>query len=506
MKKLNLSWLRLLSFLTIMGLTVNLFGQAEPLWKTKFKKNVDWLKVAPTGHLIVGTGKGLFGVDPDSGKVLWKNKELRGLLEQPREVMKGWFQKFLPYRQIAVVKEFSGAHKFMKHGGMPYYLKLINVVTGEDLWSSKSLNLKEDYGYFYLPEVGGMLIYAKNKNKKKTMLLVDVTTGKVIWENQEFFKDREPTMFKVIGSKRGETGPYEGETIVGNPQPLFDTDTTMITSMNLQSVRKFNAMTGELVWETNVDSPVSASQMQLTRKGLVVMNAHERYIALVDLTSGEVLWKDFMAGTNFVINDEEIILFASGKLYAISLADGNIATLTEDLQFENGERPVSLALREDGYFLRSRNNIMLLSFFGEKVFETYFEGPKFSAKEGLLGGLVRELTRAMVAKGWEVDVEDLQQNYPEWMHGASMDNAQFMQYMKEKRFKATKHQKNYTYILAQIEAKGKKKAGLVKVNNTNGETEDQIILGTKKPIYGIDEIKGRLFFRASKKEVVCFEF
>ncbi len=59
MKKLGLGCLRLLSFLTILGLTVNVFGQSEPRWKSTFKKEINWLKVAPTGHLIASTDEGL---------------------------------------------------------------------------------------------------------------------------------------------------------------------------------------------------------------------------------------------------------------------------------------------------------------------------------------------------------------------------------------------------------------------------------------------------------------
>ena len=71
MKKLGLSCLRLLSFLTILGLTVNAFGQSETLWTHTVQGNIKWLQLAPTGHLIVSTKESLVGVDPENGEILW---------------------------------------------------------------------------------------------------------------------------------------------------------------------------------------------------------------------------------------------------------------------------------------------------------------------------------------------------------------------------------------------------------------------------------------------------
>ena len=72
----NLSRLSLISFVICFSLTANLFGQPETLWKTKFKKNVNWLRLAPTGHLIVSTGEGLLGVDPFDQPAVEDGKEM----------------------------------------------------------------------------------------------------------------------------------------------------------------------------------------------------------------------------------------------------------------------------------------------------------------------------------------------------------------------------------------------------------------------------------------------
>jgi len=36
--------------------------------------------------------------------------------------------------------------------------------------------------------------------------------------------------------------------------------------------------------------------------------------------------------------------------------------------------------------------------------------------------------------------------------------------------------------------------------------DKQVILGTKKPEYTMDEIEARLFFKSDKKEITCYDF
>jgi hypothetical protein len=101
MKKLNLSWLRILSVLTIMGLTVNVFGDVDPIWKVTFEKNVKWMKVAPTGHLLLSTDEGLVGVEPNSGEILWKREDLKGLEDRSEKEFVSWFEEFVPFTPFA---------------------------------------------------------------------------------------------------------------------------------------------------------------------------------------------------------------------------------------------------------------------------------------------------------------------------------------------------------------------------------------------------------------------
>jgi len=553
--KLNLSRLICVSLLIIVGLTGSIWAQSDPMWKVTFEKKVKWMKVAPTGHLIVSTDEGLVGIDPEYGGVLWKREDLKGLKDSPEKQFVSWLQEFVPFTPFAVVRIFSEAHKTFKHSGAPYWIHIVNVVNGEDLWTTEAMELKDIYGYILLPKIGGMFLYGLDKDKKKTAFVLELETGNVIWQKRDFFKKRDPAWFAMFPPEDIGFGPKA--SINGNQRPLFDTEETMITFMNKKAIRKFNAKTGELIWETEIKakqppalrngyapmllnenndvlyaacaktvyalrtqdgsllwekSPKlkgGVSQMQLTPHGLVVKvtpvsdNRLKRFskkssFAALDPKSGEILWnvKLKQRTTNYVISEDEAIVYAfDGKLYAINLADGKYTIIAEDLKLEGKEVPRYLALRDDGYFLQTSNNVMLVSFFGEKVFHTNYKAPGRSLAGILAGEIVGVLLSYSEQEGWETDYDELRRNYPEWAPG-----------LWDRRFKDTKNLETYTYILTEIETEKEKGVGLVKVNKTSGETEGQIVLGTKQPVYDVDEIEARLFFRSSEKEVVCLEF
>ena len=536
---------KLLGLPILLCLTLNVFAQPEQLWKSTFGHPIQWLKVAPTGQLLAGTKKSLLGIDPANGEVLWQRDDLKGLIDWQRTektCCESWLEEFVPFTPYAVLRIFSGANKTFKHSGLPDYLKLINVLDGQDMWTTQTMGLKHQYGYFFLPEIGGMLIYAKDKKKKKTVVAVEIATGTVLWKNRNFFKKRNPVMFP--------------DGIVGNQEPLFDTEETMITFMNKKAIRKFNAATGELIWETEVKAKeVSAprngyapmilgenretlyaacvkkslfkwygiicairtsdgkmiwkkpvkfkggvTQMQQAANGLIVKGVpideeglpktdKKPFFALLDPVSGKVLWKKeytvLTGGSDFVVRDNDILVYAKGKLLTVNLLDGMLFEIGKDLKFKGKETPAFIDIRDDGIFLQSSNNLMLVSLMGEKVYHAYHEAPGFSWWEKLAG-----LAGSMAAASY-LKTDDIS--------GAT-------DFIFAARFKATINLETYTYMLARIETGKKKKVGLVKVNKNDGTVENQIILGTRRPTYSVDEYESLLFLKSNKREIVCYRF
>ena len=616
MKNLNVSGLRLLSLLTILGLTVNAFGQSEPLWTHTVEGNINWLKLAPTGHLIVSTKESLVGVDSENGEILWTREDLKGLKERPIEFY-SWLEEFIPFTPYAVVRKHSEAGKTFKHEGAPIYINVINTVTGEDIVTTEAMGLRDQYGYFLLPEIGGMLIFALDKDKKQTVIALELQTGKVIWENKESFKfdffdpdvDTDPGSFVPRTSEEWgemfEKAAAAKYAIPDNQPPLFDTEESMITFMTKKGIRKFSSKTGELMWETNIkakhapyltygyaamllndkdkviyaasDKTVYAvrtedgsllwekapklkgrvSWMRLTPQGLLVRGGSKKsFIQLLDLATGQPIWEkrftfkvkendrgqmsltpqglvikgesfinliDLATGkpvwkkkfkklkddaTNFVVEDDKVVVCSDKKLYAINLSDGAYTEIAKKLKFEGKETPGVLTLRDDGYFLQSSNNLMLVSFSGEKVFHTYHKAPGLSFAERMVGSIARKAVGVAAGQlgGWEVDREGAHEQLGHWAPVLYMGEEGFGRHMYEKRFKDTENRDTYTYILTKIKTKSEKGFGFVRVNKFNGKTEGHIILGTKTPVHQIDEIESWLYFKSDKQEIVCYKF
>ena len=48
-------------------------------WEKNFESGIDWFMLSPMGNLIVASNQALFGVDGNTGEVMWKNDKLGNL-------------------------------------------------------------------------------------------------------------------------------------------------------------------------------------------------------------------------------------------------------------------------------------------------------------------------------------------------------------------------------------------------------------------------------------------
>jgi outer membrane protein assembly factor BamB len=53
------------------------FAQSAPAWETKFDGPVRFYQLTELGVLVVGTGKSLYGVEAETGQILWRRKDTR---------------------------------------------------------------------------------------------------------------------------------------------------------------------------------------------------------------------------------------------------------------------------------------------------------------------------------------------------------------------------------------------------------------------------------------------
>ena len=390
--------------------------------------------------------------------------------------------------------------------------------TGELIWET-NINAKHapylTYGYAtMLLNEQGQVVYAASD---KTVYAVRTEDGSLLWEEAPKLKGRTSSM-RLIPQGLLVKGRYEG---------FWDDDKKSF-------IQLLDLATGQPIWEkhfTFKGKENDRGQMSLTPQGLVIKGHYwhrtvlkpdgklDAFINVIDLATGKPLWKKKFnklkkdKATNFVVKDDKVVVYSDKKLYAINLSDGKYTEIAKKLKFKGKETPSVLTLRDDGYFLRSSNNLMLVSFSGEKVFHTYHKAPGLSFKEKMIGQIVSQTLRKVkgqlgeFGEGWETDRGDAADELMgHWAPIAYMDEEGFNQYLWEKRFKASENRDTYIYILTKIKTKSEKGFGFVRVNKFNGKTEGHIILGTKTPVHQIDTIEFKIFFKSDKQEIVCYKY
>ncbi len=73
-----------------------------------------------------------------------------------------------------------------------------------------------------------------------------------------------------------------------------------------------------------------------------------------------------------------------------------------------------------------------------------------------------------------------------------------------KRRAATQGADNRTFVLTRVEEGKEKGIGLVGIRLDDGEGDKQLILGSKEPVYSVDESIGRLFYFKGKDEIIAY--
>lgn len=266
-------------------------AELGPKWTINSDEDIDWYEVTTPGIVMVGTDHEVKALNPETGNVLWAKQCRKGVKWGCFEPIPG-----TPLAVLTMQKKVFNDDPFVA---------MINIATGEELWHSSAFGLGESYGHFVIPHLSALMFYGKQAEepKKNLVVLVDLLTGDVIWKHLEMFKKWDPHLFE-IGDR---------ETIVGNQEPLFDTDSTMILLLNKKSVRKYNVRTGELVWDSKEklkrkksffektkekdDYPCSGlmlgfAPMLLSHDGAIVYAPYQNIVGAFRTSDGHNIWDD----------------------------------------------------------------------------------------------------------------------------------------------------------------------------------------------------------------------
>jgi outer membrane protein assembly factor BamB len=513
---------------------------AETLWSFTTPKEIVFQRLTPLGSLLVSTDDGLMAVDATSGKTLWTRSDIQKLKE-------------CNYDEIANTS--FGLVEFGEGvGGTQRRIEVIDLVTGEKKWDSSDLPMNSSQGQIQVPQHGMLVMCGLPKKGKKPVLVgVGADDGAMKWQQDAVFT-KPLNLLEVKGSGK----LFKRYSIDGNQGPVFDSENTMIvyltpegpvkldvTSGNKlwtapikaktlpalnagyapmlleggvvyvpydKSLQAVDASTGALLWAKDRDFKSKVTQMQVTPLGLVVRGAPgfddkgkadgKPFIDLLDPKTGLSVWKkpfkDLEDATTFDLRDDKLYIAADGELFAVNLADGAAKGVAK-FKFKGNEVPTRLQVVDGDYVLSSSQNVMRMDPSGGIKYHTFHAAPGQS-------GFIKILSTAAIMTVNAASAAQAHSNA--WNNpGTTYKYTLYGNPELSRRFKASTNADAYVSMLTGgVEADGQKGVGLVKVEKATGVDVAKVVLGDKTPEYEMDAIDGRVFFKKSDTEIVCFKF
>ena len=240
--------------MVVFTLTSNAQPKTAPSWSAKFATAINWQRVHSLGYLVVNTRDGLYGVNPDDGKILWENKAFAELNPEF-------------YQEVEGTEFLTIAYASDKPSTIPMQA-IVHVGTGKVLFDSKA----EQIGVLsrhVLPESGRLLVIGvKPKTLSASLFMYDIASGKQLWSNDEMFKAEE-------GSAKGFLGKLQAmgqqlsnlQSLTSEPLEMED-GSIIITHPNY--VIRVQTADGRVIWKNSIQPSVRAElHFSPYRKGVV---------------------------------------------------------------------------------------------------------------------------------------------------------------------------------------------------------------------------------------------
>jgi outer membrane protein assembly factor BamB len=281
---------------------------------------------------------------------------------------------------------------------------------------------------------------------------------------------------------------------------------------------------GLLTFEKPVKVDGEILYTEETSKGILYVTTEE--LNILDPVNGTLLFPKSIATNADLIahhgNDLYVYDLKEQHLKRINKQTADIRIASPEIVFEGKEVPGGIEQMENGIFVHSDQNVALVNFSGDKIYQKYYEAPKEPGLKKAL--LYAEAVRAAyisanayaasaqlqsaAPKVREQDaatgaiVEGFGQMYGQ-LGDAANDFAKQSFAQAQARFKATTQSRDFMVVLTQLE---KKNNALVVVNKATGEMQSFISLGTEKtPDYAMDDVTGKVFYRTSTNTISGFD-
>jgi len=273
------------------------------------------------------------------------------------------------------------------------------------------------------------------------------------------------------------------------------------------------------------------SKVVRTGSKLVVITTEEMNV--YNPATGLIELKDAVEGGTNLTAEKDNFIYAfntdDNLLYSISKSDASVKALSSvPIKFDGKEKPQYIELRLEGVVVSAEQNIVMYDYDGNIKYQQYLPAPRlpgitralmaaYAIRAAYVGAVSGYASAAFGAASSEIVVEDgdanaavakgmtqgMSQAYGE-LSQAGFSYADKAFKAMNTRFKATTE--SNTSMLMMVD-KGDKVIGLQEVNKDNGKAETFISMGKdKEPVYEVDAVANKIFYRKSGSQIVCYSF
>ncbi len=146
--------------------SLSLFAQSEETWTSSFENEINWQTVSALGNYIVHTNSGLYGIDTNSGEVIWRDLTFSRLSEDSFTELEN-----SPFAKIETEKGFF----------------IINLFDGSKVFNSFEHGIKNVQQHFVLYRSNAIVVAGKSVSGEDMALSIDISSGNVLWSKEGSF-------------------------------------------------------------------------------------------------------------------------------------------------------------------------------------------------------------------------------------------------------------------------------------------------------------------------------
>jgi PQQ-like domain len=417
-------------------------------------------------------------------------------------------------------------------------LKKINIESGSEVWSIKVDDIKwmiadetetEIYGFEIsangnttkVHKIGsnGSLLWPEPSKLKGSVVNFEILPeGIAIVSNKSdggsnsVFAAKNESVIGFLSAKNGEDLWEKAPKTKGYVQHFYIMEDGILFGIYEGGINKIS-FDGKTLFKKPLKTGENILTMAQTPQGLIYITSEDANI--VDLKTGDQVWEKPLkykrvdaVGSDYDSKNGRYLISADDELFSVDEKTGEVATLAKS-NFEGGEDPTGVEVRENGILLTSDQNMQMLDWKGSQSWSDYYRAPGKSAFGAVLMGVLAVASAVTATAAYaEANANRNQLGYYTSRGEAYADLGDGMAAASGasvaemlRRFKATSATKDARFVLTKLD----EGVGLVKLNKDTGAKEKEIVLKDKKPEYQVDDFGGILYYKADSDVIYAYD-